>query len=186
MKPEIRWNIDCHLLADNPNEQVLEAIQHSKKLFHHVNNKLFTETIDILVTPATLDGSFDHQLRYPSKGYGGMGIGAELNNYLEWMLPSCLISITSCPALVLPAGKFPDGRPIGVQLVGKWGEDAMVLEAASALEKCLGLGYVNGIDRPITGNKQLCGSGPMTLEDAALHHKKALGIFQDHYVRINT
>ena len=185
MKPEIRWNIDSHLLADNPNEHLLEAIQDSKKLFHHVNNKLFTETIDILVTPATLDGSFDHQLRYPSKGYGGMGIGAELNNYLEWMLPSCLISITSCPALVLPTGKFPDGRPIGVQLVGKWGEDAMILEAASALEEYLGLGYVHGIDRPITGNKPLCGSGPMTLGDAELHHKKALSIFQDQYVRRN-
>ena len=69
---------------------------------------------------------------------GGGGGDHVLDNYLEWMLPACLISATGCPAIVLPAGKLDDGRPVGVQLVGKWGADAQVLEAAAMLEAALG------------------------------------------------
>lgn len=60
------------------------------------------------------------------------------------MLPACLISATACPAIVLPAGRLKDGRPVGVQLVGKWGDDAKVLAAAATLEAALGLGMDQG------------------------------------------
>jgi hypothetical protein len=117
---------------------------------------LFVDEIDILVTPATMDASFDQQLRYPTKEYGAMAPESELKNYLEWMLPACLISATSAPALVLPAGKLLDGRPVGVQLVGKWGADAAVLSAAAGLEVMLGLGMTSGLDVPLCGALCFC------------------------------
>ena len=183
MKPEIQWNIACHLAARDPEHVLGEAVREAKELFEQVNEKLFTERIDILVTPATLDASFDHQLRYPTKDYGGINAEAELKNYLEWMLPSCLISATSSPAIVLPAGKLTDGRPIGVQLVGKWGSDARVLEAAAALEANLGLGMDRGIAIPVKGRGKLRGFGPTTADEAAIHHSNAISLYRDKYIK---
>ena len=42
------------------------------------------------------------------------------------------------PALSLPAGLDRDGLPLGLQVVGLPGTDALVLRAAAALEGCLG------------------------------------------------
>jgi Asp-tRNA(Asn)/Glu-tRNA(Gln) amidotransferase A subunit family amidase len=39
------------------------------------------------------------------------------------------------PALALPCGPAEDGLPASVQLVGRPGEDALVLAAAKALER---------------------------------------------------
>jgi len=178
MKPEIQWNIACHLASDNPECVLGKAVEEAKELFNYVNDKLFTEKIDILVTPATLDASFDQKFRYPSKNYGGMKEKSELNNYLEWMLPSCLISATSSPALVMPAGKLKDGRPVGIQLVGKWGADATVLEAAAALESQLHLGMDLGLDTPICGSMKLRATGPITRDEAAAQHEKAIELYR--------
>src|SRR5690606_21204163 len=38
------------------------------------------------------------------------------------------------PAISLPADAAPDGLPIGVQLVGPWGEDRMLLDMAARYE----------------------------------------------------
>ena len=181
MKPEIQWNIACHLATDNPEGVLGKAVEEAKELFNYVNERLFTEKIDILVTPATLDASFDQKLRYPSKNYGGIQEQSELNNYLQWMLPSCLISATSSPALVMPAGKLKDGRPVGIQLVGKWGADATVLEAAAALESQLNLGMDLGLDTPICGRVKLQATGPITQDEAATQHEKAIELY--HYPR---
>ena len=42
------------------------------------------------------------------------------------------------PALALPCGPAEDGLPASVQLVGRPGEDALVLAAGLALEEALG------------------------------------------------
>ena len=142
MKPELQWNINCHLARDNPDMILKRAMEEAENLFKSVNENLFTDKVDILVTPATLDASFDQKYRYPTKKFGKLSEENTLKNYLEWMMPSCLISATSSPALVLPAGKLKDGRPVGVQIVGKWGSDATVLEAAAVLEYKLNLSMI--------------------------------------------
>ena len=62
----------------------------------------------------------------------------ELSDYIEWMLPCSVISLTSLPALSLPVGTTLDGTlPIGVQLVGRPGGEAQLLVAAAVLERAL-------------------------------------------------
>jgi Asp-tRNA(Asn)/Glu-tRNA(Gln) amidotransferase A subunit family amidase len=46
---------------------------------------------------------------------------------------------TGAPALALPCGPAEDGLPASIQLVGRAGEDALVLAAGRALEGALGL-----------------------------------------------
>lgn len=46
-------------------------------------------------------------------------------------------SLAGLPALSLPAGRAEDGWPVGVQIVGQWGEDEVVLKVAKVLEGAL-------------------------------------------------
>jgi Asp-tRNA(Asn)/Glu-tRNA(Gln) amidotransferase A subunit family amidase len=42
------------------------------------------------------------------------------------------------PCVTVPAGKGPNGMPLGVQLVGRIGDDARVLAAARWVEQARG------------------------------------------------
>ncbi len=47
-------------------------------------------------------------------------------------------NLTGQPALAIPAGMSDDRLPVGVQLVGRWGEEAVLLGLAAQLEAELG------------------------------------------------
>ncbi|MEL6980482.1 MAG: amidase, partial [Pseudomonadota bacterium] len=65
------------------------------------------------------------------------------------------ITLSLCPAIVLPAGRTPQGLPVGVQLVGPPRGEAALLSAAKAVEEILALPQVLPIDpRP-------AGAGPL-------------------------
>jgi amidase len=65
--------------------------------------------------------------------------GHRFENYIGWLtLPAC-ITLTTCPAISIPAGFTDDGRPVGIQLVGAPRGDAEVLSAAAAIEDILGM-----------------------------------------------
>ena len=49
------------------------------------------------------------------------------------------INVLGWPALALPCGRAEDGLSASVQLVGRPGDDALVLAAGSALERSLSL-----------------------------------------------
>ena len=113
------------------------------------------------------------------------------------MMPACIVTTFLCPALVLPCGfleagelqtglglgvsracnasehravgpSLEDGRPVGLQLVAAFGEDAALLRAAAALEKQLKL--PQGCPEPRCGTAELGTKGPKTVEEAAVHH----------------
>jgi len=46
-----------------------------------------------------------------------------------------IFSLTRQPAISLPAGLSPAGLPVGIQLVGRFGDDALVLRAAHQFEQ---------------------------------------------------
>ena len=45
------------------------------------------------------------------------------------------LNLSGNPAITLPAGFHSDGLPVAIQLVGRWGEDALLLKAASLFER---------------------------------------------------
>jgi Asp-tRNA(Asn)/Glu-tRNA(Gln) amidotransferase A subunit family amidase len=49
------------------------------------------------------------------------------------------VNVLGWPALALPCGAAEDGLPASVQLVGKHGDDALVLAAGALLERALSL-----------------------------------------------
>ncbi len=60
--------------------------------------------------------------------------GVRFETYTAWMRSCSRITVTGLPALSLPGGMTSDGRPVGVQLVGRPRGDLELLRAAAALE----------------------------------------------------
>jgi aspartyl-tRNA(Asn)/glutamyl-tRNA(Gln) amidotransferase subunit A len=58
--------------------------------------------------------------------------------WLAWSPATYPFNLTGQPALSLPVGLTPAGLPAGLQLVGRVGDDDLVLSAAELLETALG------------------------------------------------
>ena len=60
----------------------------------------------------------------------------KLGNYLDWMKSCYYITITSHPAISVPAGfTARTGLPVGLQIVGRYRDDFGVLQLAHAFEQ---------------------------------------------------
>lgn len=64
--------------------------------------------------------------------------GQTMRTYHEWMKAVCLVTMTGCPAVAVPAGFGPQGLPIGLQIIAPVHGDAACLAAAAAWEAASG------------------------------------------------
>ena len=90
------------------------------------------ETADYLVTP-TLSRTalpIEQDLFEPIK-IDGVEVGEVRRNWFPYTMP---FNITGHPAVTLNCGFDGDGLPIGLQIVGRFRDDASVLRAAALLE----------------------------------------------------
>jgi amidase len=95
----------------------------------------FLEKYEYFVLPTTQPPPFDVDTPYPTEI-----AGVKFDNYIDWMKSCWYISATGNPAASVPAGFTPEGLPIGVQIVGRAGEDFSVLQLAHAFEQATGFG----------------------------------------------
>lgn len=70
-------------------------------------------------------------------------IQARLADYVAY---TPVQNITGSPAMSLPLGRTADGRPVGVQLQGAFGDDRTLLEVAFALEDALPFARIENDD----------------------------------------
>ncbi|GAB3770202.1 amidase [Nocardioides ginsengisegetis] len=89
----------------------------------------FFEQYDVLVLPVSQVPPFPADQEFPHAING-----RPMATYLDWMRSAYLITVTGCPALALPAGRTPDGLPVGIQVVAPHGQERRLLEVASAFE----------------------------------------------------
>jgi amidase len=63
--------------------------------------------------------------------------GVKLANYIDWMKTCYYVTVTSHPAISVPAGFTDDnpGLPVGLQIVGRFRDDFGVLQLAHAFEQ---------------------------------------------------
>jgi amidase len=68
--------------------------------------------------------------------------GVVLGNYIDWMKACYYITVTSHPAISVPAGFTGDAPPlpVGLQIVGRYRDDFGVLQMAHAFEKATQFG----------------------------------------------
>jgi Asp-tRNA(Asn)/Glu-tRNA(Gln) amidotransferase A subunit family amidase len=102
----------------------------------------FFAGIDLLICPAA------SALPFPVEQLFVAEIdGEELDTYITWCSIAYAITLTAHPATVIPCGLGPSGMPFGLQIVGRWHDDAGTLAAAAALEGALA--GMAGLSRPI-------------------------------------
>ncbi|WP_353646819.1 amidase family protein [Mesorhizobium sp. WSM2239] len=134
MKPEVVWNIEKGLSYSM--EDVVRAENNRASIFRRMN--AFFDTYDLLLCPATIVAAYPASERYV-KECGGY----TFSNYVEWLAIAYAITLTTSPAISLPCGFTSDGRPVGLQIVGRARAEGRVLAGARALERVLDL-------RPLT------------------------------------
>ena len=68
--------------------------------------------------------------------------GVKMATYIDWMRSCYWITMTSLPAISVPAGFTRDGLPVGVQIVGRHQADLAVLQLAYALQEAASIAGV--------------------------------------------
>ncbi|MGD9617982.1 MAG: amidase [Alphaproteobacteria bacterium] len=137
LKPDIVWNTERGL-GQTPSD-IARADRERAAFYRRMI--AFFDTYDLLVTPGALTPAFDVNLRNaPTIG------GQKLDNYMSGSTVTAVITLTACPAMVIPCGFDRFGRPVGLQLVGKPRGEATLLQAAALFEALFGLNRLLPID----------------------------------------
>jgi amidase len=93
----------------------------------------FMETYAFFVLPTTQVAPFDVKEPYVRDIEG-----VKMSSYIDWMKSCYYISALGYPAVSVPGGLTADGLPVGLQIVGRDGDDWGVLQLAHAFESARG------------------------------------------------
>jgi amidase len=125
LKDTVIWNIEQGLALDGARIGRAEVLR--TELFQRM--RTFLEKYEFLLGPVNQLPPFPVDTEYPTAI-----AGATLGNYLDWMKSCYYVTITSHPAISVPAGFTPEGLPVGLQIVGRYRDDFGVLQLAHAFE----------------------------------------------------
>ena len=104
------------------------ALMQRKKCLDQAE-KLF-KNFDFLVMPSAQIFPFKKELKYPEKISGHT-----LDTYHRWMEVVILASLLGLPAISVPVGFNQKGLPMGMQIIGKKGDDLKVVSFAKKYEE---------------------------------------------------
>jgi amidase len=133
IKPEALEEIEAG--ARISGAEVAQAMTQHVALMQRV--RAFQERYEFLACAVSQVQPFDAALTWPREI-----AGVRMESYVDWMKSSYLISATWCPAISLPAAFTSDGLQVGVQIVGRYREDARLLEFARVIEAALPAGRI--------------------------------------------
>jgi len=131
LKDTVIWNIEAGLKLSALD--VARAEQQRTGVF--VRLAKLMQTYDYLILPTTQVLPFDVTTAYISEING-----VKMNTYIDWMKSCYYISAVGNPAISLPGGFTPQGLPVGLQMVGRYGADLEVLQLAYAFEQATQFG----------------------------------------------
>jgi len=125
MQKGLVWNIEQGLRL-TPGE-IARAELLRTTLWHRV--RAFMETRELLILPTVAVPPFPVEQPYPTEING-----KPLDNYTQWFFLTYGITVTGLPVISVPCGFTKSGLPVGLQIVGRRRQEAMVLRAAAAFE----------------------------------------------------
>ncbi|HTC82959.1 MAG TPA: amidase [Rhizomicrobium sp.] len=126
LKPEAIYEIEggMKLSAFDVTDATI-ARTHWSNAFHH----LF-EHYDFLVMPTAQVFAFDINEHWPHQI-----AGKTMRTYHEWMVAVCMVTLSGCPSLAVPAGFSPSGQPMGIQIIAPVHHDMDCLKLGHAYEQ---------------------------------------------------
>ena len=125
-KESIVWNVQLGRALSGT--QVGAATFLRSQIFARMHH--FMETYEFLIAPVNQVVPFPVDQEYPTEING-----VKMRDYLEWMRSCSAITVTGHPAISVPCGFTPDGLPVGVQIIGRYGDDFGLLQFAHAFEQ---------------------------------------------------
>lgn len=122
---DVRWNIERgrSLTAAD----LASAERARTALFHRM--RAFFDRRRFLLAPVVQTVPFDVELHYPTTV-----AGEPMESYIDWMRSCYYVSAAALPAASVPFGFTPEGLPVGLQVIGRNGDDWGVLQLARAIE----------------------------------------------------
>jgi amidase len=131
LKPTVVWNIELGRALTGA--QVAHAQTIHAKLFQRLDE--FMQRYEFLLAPVSQVPPFPIEDEYVRRIND-----VEMTTYIDWMRSCSFISLTGHPAISVPCGFTPDSLPVGIQIVGRYRNDASVLQLAYAFEQATGIG----------------------------------------------
>jgi amidase len=125
LKEDVIANIE-HGLKLTP-EKIARANGLRSELYHRM--RVFLEKYEFLLLPVNQLPPFLVSEPWPREI-----AGVKMTNYLDWMKTCYWITMTSTPAISVPAGFTKENLPVGIQIVGRHRDDFGVLQLAHAFE----------------------------------------------------
>jgi amidase len=126
LKDTVVWNIERGLAltpADLARAAALKrALDGRIAEFFTAHEFLVLPTVQVL--PFAVETEWVHEIG-----------GVAMDTYIDWMATCYAISCTGLPAISVPAGFSAEGLPVGIQIVGRPGQDLAVLALARAFER---------------------------------------------------
>jgi amidase len=126
LKDTVIWNTEEGLKRSAVDLARAESLRTA--LFHRMRE--FLDKHDFFVCPTNQLPPYPVTTEWPREI-----AGEKMTNYLDWMKSCYYITITTHPAISVPAGFTSDGLPIGIQVVGRNRDDFGVLQIAHAFEQ---------------------------------------------------
>jgi amidase len=90
----------------------------------------FQDRYELIVTPTVAVPPFPVETSYPAEIDG-----KPMRSYIEWVLLTYAFTMVGVPAISVPCGFTRAGLPVGLQIAGRWRDEAGVLRAAAAFEQ---------------------------------------------------
>lgn len=127
VKPELVWQVEQGLSLEE--KEIGEAHKAHEVLIQDTMD--FFRTYDILCSPCTMSPPFDVKTRWLKECAGW-----EFDSYIDWLIPTSLLSLTNCPSISIPCGfTATSNLPVGLQLMAAPNREAELLCVAHAFEK---------------------------------------------------
>ena len=119
-----------HLAAILRTEWTAEQFTDAMLVRKAVTNKMwrFMRNYDLLITPTLAVPPFEIGIQGPTV------IDGRQVDQFEWLHFTYPFNLTGQPAATVPAGWTTDGLPIGLQIIGRHLDDALVLRASACFE----------------------------------------------------
>jgi amidase len=128
-KPETLWEISQGLTLS---AQAVYDASVIRSRWHAHAARLF-QTYDALILPSAQVWPFPTDWRWPETINGH-----PMDTYHRWMEVVVPASLIGLPALSVPVGFSPEGLPMGMQIIGRSGDDAGILSIGQAWHRATG------------------------------------------------
>ncbi len=108
-----------------------------RRLEFRAHWQAYFNDVDVFLSPVTFSVAFPHDHSQPQE-LRSIATARGPRNYMEGLNWNSSASLTGCPATVAPIGRTEAGLPVGIQIMGPYGEDATCIAFADLLAQELG------------------------------------------------